>query len=368
MRYFSPEFTVAFASLRLISLQFIIYPPSLFFGFILLEQSDWRSIQKSNFTNWERLALFLELSEKQKEKILQNPRFVLNLPIRLANKIEKGTLDDPILKQFLPVLEEGRQTEGFTQDPTEDKAFRKAGKLLHKYEGRVLIVTTSACVMHCRFCFRQNFPYETERKNFEEELQVIGQDSSIKEVILSGGDPLSLSNSIIKGLFERLAAFDHIKRIRFHTRFPIGIPERIDNEFIAILENSLKQVYFVLHCNHPQELDEEILARLRLLKKAGAVLLNQTVLLKGINDCPKVLQALSEKLVDHGILPYYLHQLDQVQGTAHFEVEEKEGVSIIEQLTSKMSGYAVPKYVKEIPQKESKTSLIGLHSLNRVNT
>lgn len=334
----------------------------------MLEQSNWRSIQKNNFTNLEKLAIFLELSDEQKQKIWKDPRFVLNLPMRLANKIQKGTLDDPILKQFLPLLEEKNEKEGFTQDPTEDKTFRKVGKLLHKYEGRVLIITTSACVMHCRFCFRQNFPYETDRKNFDEELQFIEKDSSIKEVILSGGDPLSLSNDVLKDLFKRVAFIDHVKRIRIHTRFPIGVPERIDAGFLAIIENCPKQVYFVLHCNHDRELDDEILTSMTCLRKAGAVLLSQTVLLKGVNDLPETMQSLSEKLADHGILPYYLHQLDQVKGTQHFEVEETTGISIMEQLTSKLSGYAVPKYVKEIPKKDSKTDLIALHSLHRVNT
>lgn len=333
----------------------------------MLEASDWRSHLKSNFTNWEKLSSFLELSEAQKARIVKSPRFTLNLPRRLAEKIAKGTLDDPILKQFLPTLEENERQEGFLADPTEDLSFRKSAKLLQKYEGRALLVTTSACAMHCRFCFRQNFPYETERKHFAEELQSIEQDASIKEIILSGGDPLSLPNAIINELLLKLAAIPHVKRIRFHTRFPIGIPERIDAEFLRMVASFPKQIFFVLHCNHFRELDDEILARLKQLQLAGAVLLNQAVLLKGVNDDLLVLQTLCEMLADHGILPYYLHQLDPVLGTGHFEVKEEDGVKLIEQLTAKLSGYAVPKYVREIPNEKSKTGLLPLHSLNRAN-
>lgn len=318
----------------------------------------WREKLRNNFTNWQKLADFLQLSIDQREKIWKNPRFALNVPYRIAQKMQKGTLDDPLLKQFLPLLEESLETEGFCLDPTEDNSFRSSGKLLQKYQGRSLIITTSACAMHCRFCFRQNFPYETERKSFEEELKRI--DSSIKEIILSGGDPLSLSNDVLKELIGNLSAFENIKRIRFHSRFPIGIPERIDREFIKIIQDCPKQVFFVLHCNHAKELDDEILEKMSCLQKAGAVLLNQAVLLKDINDSLHDLQELAEKLVDHGIGFYYLHQLDRVLGTKHFEVNEKTGLQLVQQLTGKLSGYAVPKYVKEIPQKASKTNLLTL--------
>lgn len=322
-------------------------------------QLDWRSHLKNNFTNWEKLADFLQLEETERNFILKKPRFVLNLPLRLAQKIQKKTLNDPILKQFLPVEAENLETVGFKLDPTGDTEFRKSPKLLHKYAGRALIVTTSACAMHCRFCFRQNFPYETERKAYDEELLAIQSDKTIKEVILSGGDPLSLSNEVLKGLFSQLESFDHVKRIRFHTRFPIGIPERIDESFVSLIERSSCQIYFVLHCNHAKELDEDILERMKRLQKAGAVLLNQAVLLQGVNDTLEDLYQLSEKLVDHGILPYYLHQLDQVQGTSHFEVSEDKGRELIMELTKKLSGYAIPKYVREIPHQASKTNLFS---------
>ncbi len=326
----------------------------------MLKQVDWRQVLKNNFTNWEKLADFLELTPSQREVVLKNPRFILNLPLRLAEKIPKQTLDDPILKQFLPHQMEKEKKIGFRLDPTEDQSFLKSSKLLQKYEGRALLVTTSACAMHCRFCFRQNFPYETERKTYDEELKAIEQDFSLREIILSGGDPLSISNNTLRYLLVRLSGCSHVKRIRFHTRFPIGIPERIDEEFVSLLENLYQQVYFVIHCNHVKELDSDVLESLKRLKKIGVVILNQAVLLKGINDSLEDLYALTEKLVDNGILPYYLHQLDQVQGTSHFEVEVAEGRRLIQALAARTSGYAVPKYVQEIPHRANKTDLFQL--------
>lgn len=318
----------------------------------------WRQIQRQNFTNWEKLADFLELNESQKKEIFQKPRFILNLPMRLAQKIQKGTLDDPILKQFLPTQSEQTQASGFFSDPVQDITFRKGAKLLHKYEGRVLLVTTGACAMHCRYCFRQNFDYDVEDKTFHEELKAIEDDASIKEVILSGGDPLSLSNRQLQALLFQLKEISHVKRIRFHSRFPIGIPERIDDQFLEILEQLPQQVWFIIHCNHPNELDADVIFHLKKLQKIGVTLLNQSVLLKGVNDNFETLKKLCEGLADQGILPYYLHQLDRIQGAAHFEVSKEKGIELIEGLRKCLSGYAVPNYVQEIPGELSKTPII----------
>ncbi|ADI37697.1 uncharacterized KamA family protein YjeK [Waddlia chondrophila 2032/99] len=319
--------------------------------------NQWRQIQRQNFTNWEKLADFLELDEFHRQEIMKNPRFVLNLPIRLAKKIEKGNLNDPILRQFLPMVAEMVETAGFVSDPVGDHACRKASKLLHKYNGRVLLVSTSACAMHCRYCFRQNFDYEVEDKTFDEELEVISKDETIKEVILSGGDPLSLSNRHLGALLEKISAIPHINRLRFHSRFPIGIPERIDDEFLEAVDRLPHQVWFVIHCNHPRELDKDIFDRLNTLRKLGVNILNQAVLLRGVNDDADTLAELCETLSDHGIFPYYLHQLDRVQGASHFEVSKEEGLQLIDQLTRRLPGYAVPKYVQEIAGEPSKTPL-----------
>lgn len=318
---------------------------------------SWREIQRQNFTSCESLIDFLELDEEQQKQVDLNPRFPLNLPLRLAKKMAKGSLNDPLVRQFLPLKEEAKIVPGFTLDAVQDGRFRKAKRLLHKYEGRALLLTTGACAMNCRFCFRRNFDYQENENFFEEELKAIEHDSSISEVILSGGDPLSLSNEKLGQLLEALARIPHLKRVRFHTRFPIGIPERIDEGFLELLRNSPLQIFFLIHCNHPNELDEEIFAALKKIQKLGIPVLNQNVLLKGVNDDAATLKRLMQLLVDHGIMPYYINQLDRVEGAAHFEAEEREGRALIATLARSLSGYAVPRYVREIPGNAQKTPL-----------
>lgn len=320
----------------------------------------WRQIQRETFTHWEKLADFLQLSDVQRQQILPKSPFPLLLPKRLASKIAKGTLDDPILKQFLPITSEQTIAPGFVADPVQDATFRKKSKLLHKYQGRVLLICTSVCAMHCRYCFRQNFSYEQEDKTFSEEIDLVRQDSSLHEVILSGGDPLSLTDNMLGELLKQLSSIPHVKRIRFHTRFPIGIPERIDDAFLAMLEGvaSRKQIWFVVHTNHAAELDDTILDALKRIQKLGIPVLNQAVLLKGVNDTVEALEQLCELLVNHGIQPYYLHQLDRVASASHFEVDAEEGRQLISQLTTRLSGYAIPRYVQEISGEASKTALI----------
>jgi EF-P beta-lysylation protein EpmB len=315
---------------------------------------SWRHILRQNFTRLEPLAEFLDLTVEQREYLLKKPRFPLNLPLRLAQKMAKGTLDDPILKQFIPFVAENKKTPHFSLDPIGDAQSQRQAKLLHKYQGRVLLVCTSACAMHCRYCFRQYFDYETGRKSFFEEIRLIEQDSSIHEVILSGGDPLSLSNETLQDLLYQIGPISHVKRIRFHTRFPIGIPERIDEPFLDLISRLKQQIWFVIHTNHPNELDPDIFTHLKRLQRLGCPVLNQAVLLRGINDEVETLKILCESLVDQGILPYYLHQLDQVQGAAHFEVEEAKGRALIQELSTLLPGYAVPKYVRELAGEPSK--------------
>lgn len=325
---------------------------------LIASENNWREILKTNFTDWNRLTDFLELDPSQKGQILERPKFILNLPLRLAKKIQKKSLDDPILRQFLPHIEETVQAPGFSIDPVGDGAARCGPKLLRKYPGRVLLVCTSACAMHCRYCFRQNFDYETDDKTFSKELAIISGDSSIREVILSGGDPLSLSEKILSPLLKKISRISHVNRIRFHTRFPIGIPERIDTEFLNVVEEISKQIWFVIHCNHPNELDQEILSALRKLQRQRVVVANQAVLLRGVNDRIDTLQTLCELLVDNGVLPYYLHQLDRVQGASRFEVSEEKGKELIKQLGERLPGYAVPMYVREIAGAIGKTPII----------
>lgn len=312
----------------------------------------WQEILRQNLTSWEHLCAFINLDLPAVEKL----EFPLNLPIRLARKIEKGNPEDPILKQFVPNAAENQQNSLYLVDPVGDQQSRCAPKCLKKYAQRVLLVTTQACAMHCRYCFRQNFPY-AKQKGFTEEIRQIQADQSLREVILSGGDPLSLSDRVLKELIQSLSAVPHLKRLRFHTRFPIGIPERITADLLKILSDCSLQIWFVIHCNHPRELDSEVLTALRSIQKIGIPVLNQAVLLRGVNDSLEVLQELCEKLVDNGIQPYYLHQLDKVQGAVHFEVKQKKGERLIEELRARLSGYAVPAYVQEIVGENSKTPI-----------
>ncbi len=314
----------------------------------------WRQIQRTNFNRIDSLLDFLELSEDKRKKVLSRPQFALNVPMRLAEKMEKNNLDGPIFKQFVPLIDELEESFG-TPEPLQDQRFRQSQKLLKKYQGRALLLASGACAMHCRFCFRQNFPYETEEKSFEKELAHLSLNPTISEVILSGGDPLSLSDGSLASLFQSLEEIPHIQRIRFHTRFPIGIPERIDDSFLSILASSSKQIFFIIHCNHAKELDEEVLFHLKKIQKLGIPLLNQSVLLKGVNDEEETLLALSKTLVNAGILPYYLHLHDPVRGTGHFDVADARGLELIQFLRENFSGYGVPRLVREEPGKASKT-------------
>lgn len=314
---------------------------------------SWRVIQKKSFTDWKKLVEYLELDP---DTVLPNPKFPLNLPFRLAQKIHKGDRNDPILRQFLPTEKELTITPGFVSDPVGDRASRKGKKLLHKYKGRALLVTTGACAMNCRFCFRKNFDYEVA--SFDEELEVIAADDSIEEIILSGGDPLSHSDQTLKKLISSLDKIPHLKRLRFHTRFPVGIPERIDASFIKLLKSTRLQVFFILHSNHPRELDTDVRKAIKKIQLLGIPVLSHTVLLKGVNDDFATLKALFSKFIEYSILPYYLNQLDKVQGAAHFEVEEKRGISLMKELAKELPGYALPRYVKEVAGEPNKIGIL----------
>ncbi|MCB1119435.1 MAG: KamA family radical SAM protein [Chlamydiia bacterium] len=314
----------------------------------------WQQIVKQAFTSWEALAAYLKLDG---EHVLVEPSFPLKVPRRLAEKMEKGRVDDPLLLQFLPRREEGEVNAAFGIDPVGDMAAQCTERLIQKYRGRVLVVATGACAMHCRYCFRQHYPYPKERE-MGREFAHIANDETVYEVILSGGDPLSLPDRILGEWMEQLKAIPHVKRIRFHSRFPMGVPERITPQFLQLLEGD-KQIYFVIHANHPREFDAEIWEALEQLKRAGVVLLNQSVLLKGVNDSVEVLKQLCLDLVDHGVIPYYLHQLDRVQGAAHFEVSHREGHKLMKALEAELPGYALPRYVQEISGQPAKSSLLN---------
>ncbi|MBB65171.1 MAG: EF-P beta-lysylation protein EpmB [Waddliaceae bacterium] len=321
-----------------------------------MTQPLWRKIQRNNFRSWEALVSFLELDATHREKTLKQSHFPINIPQRLAGKMKKNCIDDPILRQFLPLEDELKSEEGYSLDAVGDFAARKQGssRLLHKYQDRALLIPTSACAMHCRYCFRQHYEYGAV-DNIDKELGIITNDSSIHEIILSGGDPLSWSHARLGELIKALEEIPHLQRLRFHTRFPVGIPERIDEAFLDMIRQSRLQFWFVLHSNHPLELDQDVLHAMKLILCTGTPVLNQSVLLKGVNDCVDTLEELIRKLVDHGIQPYYLHELDEIQGAMHFKVSRSNALKLMEELQKRLPGYGLPRYVKEEAGKSSKT-------------
>ncbi|WP_114544009.1 KamA family radical SAM protein [Candidatus Similichlamydia laticola] len=320
----------------------------------------WKRLQQKNIRTIEELAQFLELTPEQCLKVHSHKRFPLNLPLRLAKNMQKGNLDDPLLLQFLPTLEEEKTIPGFSTDPLQEKSFQKTPKLLHKYNGRVLLLLTGTCAMHCRYCFRNHFDYVPLGQGLFRELEYIRQDSSIEEVILSGGDPLSLSEASLHTVLEQLDLIPHIRRIRFHSRFPIGIPERIHDEFLVLLRfwQSRFQFWFFLHINHPHELGDDLFEAIRGIQQLGIPVGTQTVLLRRVNDSVETLHILFTQLVNHGLLPYYLFQLDPVAGSSHFNVPIHKGLEIMEELQKLLPGYGVPKYVREIPHRPHKEMIL----------
>lgn len=277
--------------------------------------------------------------------------FPLRVPRSFVNRVQKADETDPLLLQVLPLhLELDEQPVGFSHDPVGDLDAMPIPGLLHKYHGRVLLITTAACAIHCRYCFRRHYPYQEAQNRpefWQPALDYIQADKTIDEVILSGGDPLSLSNERLATLFQQLAQIPHLRRLRIHSRYPVVLPERIDEGLLELLASSHLQIIMVLHCNHAQELDSEVCHCLGQLAANGCTLLNQAVLLKGINDDIDTLKALSETLFKMGVLPYYLHQLDKVTGAAHFAVDDAIALQLEQALRHQLPGYLVPRLVTE---------------------
>jgi EF-P beta-lysylation protein EpmB len=286
--------------------------------------------------------------------------FPLFVPRGFVARMRPGDPNDPLLRQVLPVADETRDVAGFVADPVDDAAATRQPGLLQKYDGRVLLVTTGACAVHCRYCFRRSFPYETAPRSIDDwrpAIDEIAADDSICEVILSGGDPLTLVDSSLAELVDELADIEHVRRLRVHTRLPIVVPDRVTDSLTNALSGAGQATVVVVHANHSNELDEHVAAALTKLADAGFMLLNQAVLLAGVNDSVEAQAGLCERLVDLRVLPYYLHQLDRVAGAAHFAVPVETGREIVEGLRARLPGYAVPRFVVESPGGISKTIL-----------
>jgi EF-P beta-lysylation protein EpmB len=304
-----------------------------------------------------RLRLDDALSAEAEEAACGFPLFV---PQPYLDRIRPGDPDDPLLRQVLPRKLEGAASPGFDADPLGE--FQAAGHsgFLRKYQGRILIVTTGACAVHCRFCFRRHFPYQSPLQpadSWKSAFQAISNDPSINEVILSGGDPLTLADSELAHLSERFSRIPHLRRVRIHTRLPIMIPQRVNHDLLTWLRGGRLSPIVVVHVNHPAEIDSQVGDALARLVDAGVPVLSQSVLLQGVNDQADVLVELYQRLANLRVIPYYLHQLDRVAGAAHFEVPVAKGLALIAELRARLPGYAVPRYVRETEGGTSKELL-----------
>lgn len=285
--------------------------------------------------------------------------FPLRVPHPYLARIRPGDPHDPLLRQVLPLGEELQAVPGYGRDPLHEAAAREAPGLLHKYHGRALLITTGACAVHCRYCFRRHYPYaeQTAGRDWDAALARLRADADLREVILSGGDPLSLRDETLARLAAALDTIPHLTRLRLHTRLPVVIPQRVTDALIGWLTGGRLQPVVVIHANHAREIDAAVGAALRRLAAAGISLLNQAVLLRGVNDRTADLAALSERLFELGVLPYYLHVLDPVAGAAHFDVPDGVARRLHAELAARLPGYLVPRLVREIPGAPAKVPL-----------
>ena len=284
--------------------------------------------------------------------------FRLRVPRNYVARIKPGDPKDPLLRQVLPLDDELIQRSDFSLDPVGDLDAMVVPGLLHKYTGRVLLLTTGACAVHCRYCFRRNFPYadaQISSRRWRAALDYIRTNNTVNEVIFSGGDPLSLADKRLAEMVSELETIPHIRCIRFHTRQPVVLPSRVDQSLLDWLSKCRLQKVIVIHANHGNEIDAVVGRALHRLRTTGVSLLNQSVLLRGVNDSASVLRRLSEVLFDAGVVPYYLHLLDKAQGTAHFAVSKRQARNLVAKLRATLPGYLVPRLVCETPGKASKT-------------
>jgi EF-P beta-lysylation protein EpmB len=326
------------------------------------EQSSWNQVLAGATRDVESLLnqLDIPLSElNQRQQACLD--FPLLVPQPFIDKMQKGNPNDPLLLQVLPQSAELEVVEGFINDPLAEKHSNLQKGLIHKYHGRVLVLLSTGCAVNCRYCFRRHFPYQENRigkNDWQAILEYVAQDTSIEELILSGGDPLMLSDQQLEKFIKQAEAIPHLERLRIHTRLPVVIPQRITDKLIKVLHSTRFDCAIVLHINHSHELDDLLVNALAKFRQAGIMLLNQAVLLYGINDTLDDQTRLSKALFKAGVLPYYLHLLDKVKGAHHFDVDEKSAQDLYRQLLLKLSGYLVPKLVREESGKSSKTPLL----------
>ncbi|EMI57578.1 EF-P beta-lysylation protein EpmB [Rhodopirellula sallentina] len=286
--------------------------------------------------------------------------FPVFVPREFAARMRPGDPNDPLLRQVLPIPDEGVEVPGFGPDPVGDLQANVVPGVLHKYSGRALVITTGACGVHCRYCFRRTFPYPqtgSRSQAYAPSIDYLSKRDDIEEVILSGGDPLTLSDASLDDLIRRIESIPHVQRLRIHTRMPIVIPSRVNERLVDRLRCSRLNAWMVVHCNHAAEIDAATERSLARLVDNGIPVLNQSVLLRGVNDDVDTLEELSRALIACRVMPYYLHQLDRVSGASHFEVNAERGRELIDELETRLPGFAVPRFVTEIAGEQSKTRL-----------
>lgn len=327
----------------------------------------WQQTLAQAITDPVELLQVLGLGLESLPWLQQTASFPLRVPRSFVARMRPQDIHDPLLRQVLPLAAELIPTPGFGVDPVGDLNAQVAPGVIHKYHGRALLIVTGACAVHCRYCFRREFPYaETHAgiRQWQPALDYLSRNTTINEVILSGGDPLALSDRRLEGLLLALAQIPHLKRLRLHSRLPVALPERVDEGLLKVLTQVHLPLILVIHANHPQEIDGAVQSALKQLTGLGITLLNQSVLLRGVNDSASILAALSETLFAAGVLPYYLHLLDRVCGTAHYEVNEIEACDIMKILRQQLPGYLVPRLVREQPEQPAKTPIVEVLSAN----
>ena len=333
----------------------------------ILQGYDWKNRLAQAVRDPVELLKILELPPS----LLPNAKnaaksFPLRVPHDYIKRIKKGDPDDPLLRQILPLGDELDDITGYTNDPVGDIAAQKVPGLLHKYYGRALLVTTGACGINCRYCFRRNYPYAESnplQNNWSTVINYLQENNEINEIILSGGDPLTLSDQRLETLVKDLEKIEHLKTLRIHTRLPIVLPQRINQELLQWMATTRFKLVTVVHVNHANEIDLEVRSAMAKLNSLDMTLLNQSVLLRGVNDNIHALDQLSHTLFETHILPYYLHQLDKVNGASHFAVPDHTAIKLIEELRQQLPGYLLPQLVREQAGEPSKLPMTQLPKL-----
>lgn len=321
---------------------------------------DWRQAWRDAVRDPRELLGILGL-ESLVGNLSSTAQFPLRVPRGFIKRMRHGDASDPLLRQVLPLDDEDRIVPGFELDAVGDSEARRGGGVIHKYQGRALLIATGSCAVHCRYCFRRHYPYAEDTAaaaGWREAVALIAGDPTLHEVILSGGDPLSLADHKLAELTDALRAIPHIRRLRIHTRLPVVLPERVDAGLLDWLRDLPWPVTVVLHANHANEFDASVDAALARLRSAGVTLLNQAVLLRGINDSVDALAELCERGFQAGVLPYYLHQLDRVEGAAHFEIDDSQALAFHAALAARLPGYLLPRLVREVAGAPGKTPLM----------